>query len=142
MTLYVHVLYCVLIHDTEAMVWHTQKRTGRIIMWKWCRWKDCWSFQTNIFLRSWWMLGLGNSNDSMTIIIISITIMTVIAKNYCLDSGHVVTGMCVWHCLASTYPQTWKKQVKMARNICDEIDLNKSWRVFCWRALRVMYGST
>ena len=25
---------------------HTQKRLGRIIIWKWCKLKDCWSFQT------------------------------------------------------------------------------------------------
>ena len=30
---------------------------GRTIIWKWCRQKDCWAFQTkvmNIFLRTWW----------------------------------------------------------------------------------------
>ena len=32
----------------------------------------------------------GDSSDSVTII--SVTIMTVIAKTYYLDSGHVVTG--------------------------------------------------
>ena len=40
-------------------------------------------------------LGLGDSSDSMTIVIISVTITTVIVKNYYRDSGHVVTGMCI-----------------------------------------------
>ena len=41
---------------------------------------------------------LDDSSDSMTIVIVSITIMTVIVKNYYGDSGHVVTGirdMCI-----------------------------------------------
>ena len=40
-------------------------------------------------------LGLGEISDSVTIIIVSDTIMTVIVKNYYHDSGHVVTGMCI-----------------------------------------------
>ena len=35
-------------------------------------------------------VGLGNSCDSVTIVIVSVTIMTVIAKTYYRDSGHVV----------------------------------------------------
>ena len=38
---------------------------------------------------------LGDISNSMTIVIVSVTIMTVIAKNYYHDSGHVVTGMCI-----------------------------------------------
>ena len=40
-------------------------------------------------------LGLGDSSDSMTIVIISVTITTVIGKNYYHDSGHVVMSMCI-----------------------------------------------
>ena len=61
------------------------------------------------------LIGLGNSSNSMTIAFISVTIMTVITKTYYRDSGHAVTSMCIWHCLASTYTQrrgktwaTWK----------------------------------
>ena len=42
-----------------------------------------------------YMLGLGYSGDSVTIVIVSVTIMAVIAKTYYRDSGHVVTGMCI-----------------------------------------------
>ena len=40
-------------------------------------------------------LGLGNSSDSVTIVIVSVTITTVIGKNYYHDSGHVVMSMCI-----------------------------------------------
>ena len=40
-------------------------------------------------------LGVGDSSNSVTIVIVSVTIMTVIAKNYYRNSGHVVTGMCI-----------------------------------------------
>ena len=43
-------------------------------------------------------VGLGDSSDGVTIIIISVTITTVIVKknkNYYCDSGHVVTNMCI-----------------------------------------------
>ena len=40
-------------------------------------------------------VGLGDSSDSVTIVIVSVTIMTVIAKTYYRDSRHVVTGMCI-----------------------------------------------
>ena len=40
-------------------------------------------------------LGLGDSSDSVTIVIVTVTIMTVIAKNYYRDSGCAVTGMCI-----------------------------------------------
>ena len=42
-------------------------------------------------------LGLIDSSDSVTIIIVSVTIMTVVhvAKTYYRDSGYVVTGMCI-----------------------------------------------
>ena len=39
--------------------------------------------------------------------------MTVIGKNYYHVSGHVVTSMCIWHFLASTYPQ-------MSENTCKD----------------------
>ena len=39
------------------------------------------------------LLELSDSNDSVTIITVSVTITIVIAKNYYHDSGHVVTGM-------------------------------------------------
>ena len=42
-----------------------------------------------------YILGLGDSNDSVTIVIISVTIMTAIAKHYYRDSGHVVMSMCI-----------------------------------------------
>ena len=45
-----------------------------------------------------YLLGLGDSGDSgnsVTIVIVSVTITTVIAKTYYRDSGHVVTGMCI-----------------------------------------------
>ena len=39
------------------------------------------------------MLGLVNSSDSVTIVIISVTITTVLAKNYYHDSVHVAMSM-------------------------------------------------
>ena len=44
---------------------------------------------------SWpiYQTGLGDSSDSVTIVIISVTTMTTIAKNCYHDSGHVVSGM-------------------------------------------------
>ena len=53
------------------------------------------SFQTLNILALPSLLVLGDSSDSMTIIIVSVTITTVIAKNYYHDSGHVVSGMCI-----------------------------------------------
>ena len=50
------------------------------------------------------VVGLGDSSDSVTIAIVSVTIMIVIAKNYYHASGLVVTGMCFWYYLTSTYP--------------------------------------
>ena len=35
------------------------------------------------------LLGMGDSSDSVTIVIVSVNIMTVIAKNYYCDIGHV-----------------------------------------------------
>ena len=97
-----------------------------------------------LYIISWdrWVLGLGDSSDSsdsVTIVIISVTITTVIAKNYYRDSGHVVTGMCIWHCLVSTYPQPceknmWRCMAKIYIYILMRSILTKSWRV--------MYGST
>ena len=40
-----------------------------------------------------YLVGLGDSSDSVTIVIVSVTIMTMITKNYYCDSGHVVTSM-------------------------------------------------
>ena len=72
-------------------------------------------------------IGLGNSSDSVTIVIISVTIMTVIAKNYYRDSGHVVTSIFIWQCLTSTYPQT---NMQRWWGIFDDIDLDKELEVF------------
>ena len=57
-----------------------------------------------------YILGLGDGNDSMTIVNVNVTIRTGIAKNYYHDSGHLVMSMCIWHCLASTYPQPREKK--------------------------------
>ena len=59
---------------------------------------NCSTFDVNVLLSYilyMYMLQLGYCGDSVTIVIISVTIMTVIAKAYCRDSGHVVTGMCI-----------------------------------------------
>ena len=40
-----------------------------------------------------YVLVLGNSSDSVTVISDSVSIMTVINKNYYDDSGHVVMSM-------------------------------------------------
>ena len=61
----------------------------------------------------------------MTIVIITVTIMTVIVKNY---SGHMVLGMSL-SCLHIP-TTTGKKHTKMVMNISDEIDLDKELRVF------------
>ena len=42
-----------------------------------------------------WCSHVGQCSDSMTIVIVSVTITTVIVKNYYRDSGHVVSGMCI-----------------------------------------------
>ena len=41
------------------------------------------------------MLGLGDCSDSVAIVIVSVTITTVVAKNYYHDSGHVVMSRCI-----------------------------------------------
>ena len=66
----------------------------------------------------------------MTIVIVSVTITTVTVKNYYRDSGHVVSGMCIWHCPVSTHPQPHEKHAKMVRNISDEIDPDKELEAF------------
>ena len=97
-----------------------------------------------LYIISWdrWVPGVGDSSDSsdsVIIVIISVTITTVIAKNYYRDSGHVVTGMCIWHCLVSTYPQPREKNVKMhGKDIIiyiDEIDLDKELESDVWEYL-------
>ena len=91
----------------------------------------CWVVEFYITLHCTLKLDDSRSN-SMTIIIISVTIMTVIhvVKNYYHNTGHVVIGMCIGHCLVSTCPQPCKKHEKMARNISDEIDLDNGLEVF------------
>ena len=76
------------------------------------------------------VLGLGDSSYSVTIVIVIFTIMTVIdtCKNYYCDSGRVVMGMCIWHCLSSIYPQQLESTCKkIARN---EIDHDKELKIF------------
>ena len=41
-------------------------------------------------ISSYFVIGLGDSSNSLTIVIVSVTNMTVIVKNYYCDSGHVV----------------------------------------------------
>ena len=102
----------------------------------------CWVVEFYITLHCTLKLDDSRSN-SMTIIIISVTIMTVIhvVKNYYHDTGHVVIGMCIGHCLVSTCPQPcdmrrWRGIFQM------KLILIMSWKFFCWRALRVVYRST
>ena len=42
-----------------------------------------------------YILGLCDSNNSVTIVIVSVTIMKAIAKNFYHDSGHMVMSMCI-----------------------------------------------
>ena len=58
-----------------------------------------------------YILGLGDSNDSVTIVIVSATIMTVIVKNYYHVSGHVDMSM------PQHTHKHMKKHVKIARNV-------------------------
>ena len=82
--------------------------------------------------------------DSVTIVIVSVTIsiMRAIAENYYRESGYRHVHLTL-SCL-NIPKTTWKKNMqKMARNISDDISImTKSWRFFCWRALRVVYGSS
>ena len=64
---------------------------GRIIIWKWCRNKDCWSFQTkviNIFLRTqWtWMTFSKGYSDMCCIWLVNLSIYT---HSTCLDLLYV-----------------------------------------------------
>ena len=49
----------------------------------------------SVILTKEFTVGLGDSSNSVTIITVSVTITTVLAKNYYRDSGHVVMGMCI-----------------------------------------------
>ena len=66
----------------------------------------------------------------VTIVIVSVTITTVIVKNYYHDSGHVVTACAFDIVLPRHTHNHMEKNVKMARNISDEIDLDKELKVF------------
>ena len=74
-------------------------------------------------------LGLGDSSDSATIIVIRVTITIAIAKNYYRDSGHVVIRMRSQNCHTST--SHVKKCAKMANNSgdCGEIVLDEELEV-------------
>ena len=60
------------------------------------------------------MLVLGDSSDSAIIIVIRVTITIPIAKNYCRDSGQVVTRIRSQNCHTST--SHVKKRAKMVSN--------------------------
>ena len=65
------------------------------------------------------MLVLGNSRDSVSIVIISVIIMREknLAKNYYCDSGHVVTECALDIVLPQYTHKHVKKHEKIARNI-------------------------
>ena len=82
-----------------------------------------------------YMLELGYCGDSVTIVIISVTIMTVIAKAYCRDSGHVVTGMCIWH----LSPQQTHNHMKKREDGKKYFWWDWSWqRAGYWKVLRAV----
>ena len=84
----------------------------------------CITLFTQFFLST---LGLGDSSDSVTIIIISVTITTAIAKNYYHDNGLVVSGKCISPKHTHNYV---KNNAKMVMNISDEINLDKGLQLF------------
>ena len=64
-----------------------------------------------------YILGLGDSSDSAIIVVTRVTITIAIAKNYCRDSGRVVTRMRSQNCHTST--SHVKKRAKMVSNFGD-----------------------
>ena len=83
-------------------------------------------------------VGLGDSSDSVTIVG-SITIMTVIAKTYYRDSGHVVMNIAFDFVSPQHTHNYVKNHAKMARM---RSILTKCCKFFCLRTLRVMYWRT
>ena len=66
----------------------------------------------------------------MTIVIVSVTIMTVIAKN-CYVIVDMWLQACAFDIVSPQHTHNnVKKHAKMARNISDEIDLDKELEVF------------
>ena len=69
---------------------------------------------------------LGDSSDSVTIVIVSVTITTVIVKKTIIMIVDMWFRACIFDTVLSQYIHNHvKKHAKMARNISDEINLDK-----------------
>ena len=74
--------------------------------------------------RAW----LGDKSDNVIIVVSSVLHYHNSAHDsYYCDSGHVVTSMGIWHCLASTYPHPREKTYKDGE---EEINFDKKLQVF------------
>ena len=82
------------------------------------------------------------SSDSVTIIIVSVTIMTVITKKT-IAIVDMWLQACAFDIISSQYIHNHVKiHAKMVSKISDEINLDKELKLFSWRALKMLYEST